>query len=184
MSTVCEFCGYKSNEVKTGGEVPEKGRKITLKVEDADDLSRDILKVQQFLNLTNLQSETCSLHIPELNFDLQEGTLGGRFTTLEGLLQQSYEQLWGRVYNPDSDSMTTEDKERFASFLGKMKDAIEGKLPFTLILDDPLSASYIQNLYAPDPDPNMTIEEYERTHEQEEDLGISDMRVRQANGET
>ena len=46
MSTVCEFCGYKSNEVKTGGEVPEKGRKITLKVEDADDLSRDILKVQ------------------------------------------------------------------------------------------------------------------------------------------
>jgi zinc finger protein len=80
--------------------------------------------------------------------------------------------------------MTTEDKERFASFLGKMKDAIEGKLPFTLILDDPLSASYSQNLYAPDPDPNMTIEEYERTHEQEEDLGISDMRVRQANGET
>jgi zinc finger protein len=45
MSTVCEFCGYKSNEVKTGGEVSEKGRKITLKVEDPDDLTRDILKV-------------------------------------------------------------------------------------------------------------------------------------------
>jgi zinc finger protein len=61
-----------------------------------------------------------------------------------------------------------------------MKLAIEGKMPFTLILDDPLSASYIQNLYAPDPDPNMTIEEYERTHEQEEDLGIADMRVQQS----
>jgi zinc finger protein len=45
MSTVCEYCGYKSNEVKTGGEVPAKGRKITLKVEDPDDLTRDILKV-------------------------------------------------------------------------------------------------------------------------------------------
>jgi zinc finger protein len=45
MSTACDFCGYKSNEVKTGGEVPAKGRKITLKVEDAEDLSRDILKV-------------------------------------------------------------------------------------------------------------------------------------------
>jgi zinc finger protein len=45
MSTVCEFCGYKSNDVKTGGEVPAKGRKITLKVEDPEDLSRDILKV-------------------------------------------------------------------------------------------------------------------------------------------
>ena len=45
MSTICDFCGYKSNEVKTGGEVSEKGRKITLKVEDPDDLTRDILKV-------------------------------------------------------------------------------------------------------------------------------------------
>jgi zinc finger protein len=177
MSTACEFCGYKSNEVKTGGEVPPMGRKITLKVESPDDLTRDILKVTPSVKLdsTDIQSETCSLQIPELHFDLQEGTLGGRFTTLEGLLQQAYEQLWGRVYNPDSDSSTPEEKDRFANFLEKMKDAIEGKLPFTLILDDPLSASYIQNLYAPDPDPNMTIEEYERTAEQNEDLGITEL---------
>jgi zinc finger protein len=96
---------------------------------------------------------------------------------LEGLLQQAYEQLWGRVYNPDSDSNTTEEKERFATFLEKMKDAIEGKMKFTLVMDDPLAASYIQNLYAPDPDPNMTILEYERTKEQDEDLGIADMRI-------
>jgi zinc finger protein len=79
--------------------------------------------------------------------------------------------------------MTIAEKDRFATFLGRMKDAIDGKLPFTLILDDPLSASYIQNLYAPDPDPNMTIEEYERSYEQEEELGIADMRVQQANGQ-
>jgi zinc finger protein len=103
--------------------------------------------------------------------------LGGRFTTLEGLLQQAYEQLWGRVYNPDSDSNTPEEKERFASFLERMKAAIDGKMPFTLVMDDPLAASYVQNLYAPDPDPNMTIEEYERTMEQDEDLGIADMRI-------
>ena len=53
MSTVCEYCGYKSNEVKTGGEVSKKGRKITLKVEDSDDLTRDILKVSNFLRLSN-----------------------------------------------------------------------------------------------------------------------------------
>lgn len=45
MSTNCEYCGYKSNEVKTGGKVSELGRRITLKVEDPEDLSRDILKV-------------------------------------------------------------------------------------------------------------------------------------------
>jgi len=53
MSTVCEYCGYKSNEVKTGGEVSKKGRKITLKVEDPDDLTRDILKVSKFLGFSN-----------------------------------------------------------------------------------------------------------------------------------
>jgi len=45
MSTVCDYCGYKSNEVKTGGEVSKMGRRIILKVEDQEDLSRDILKV-------------------------------------------------------------------------------------------------------------------------------------------
>ena len=55
-----------------------------------------------------------------------------------------------------------------------MKNA---EIPFTLILDDPLANSYLQNLYAPDPDPNMTSEEYERTWEQNEDLGLNDMKV-------
>lgn len=47
----------------------------------------------------------------------------------------------------------------------------------TLILDDPLGNSYLQNLYAPEPDPAMTIEEYERTFEQNEALGLNDMRL-------
>jgi zinc finger protein len=47
----------------------------------------------------------------------------------------------------------------------------------TIILDDPLANSYLQNLCAPDPDPQMTIEEYERSYEQNEDLGINQMRV-------
>lgn len=34
-----------------------------------------------------LQSETCSVEIPELEFELGMGALGGKFTTLEGLLK-------------------------------------------------------------------------------------------------
>ena len=49
--------------------------------------------------------------------------------------------------------------------------------PFTIILDDPLANSYIQNLYAPDPDPNMTIEWYDRDFEQNEELGLNDIKV-------
>lgn len=46
MSTNCHDCGYRDNEVKSGGAIADKGRRITLKVEDSDDLSRDILKVR------------------------------------------------------------------------------------------------------------------------------------------
>jgi len=46
MSTNCHDCGYRDTEVKSGGAIAEKGRRITLKVEESDDLSRDILKVR------------------------------------------------------------------------------------------------------------------------------------------
>jgi zinc finger protein len=46
MSTNCDRCGYRDNEVKSGGAISEKGKRITLKVEDREDLSRDILKVR------------------------------------------------------------------------------------------------------------------------------------------
>jgi zinc finger protein len=45
MSTNCDACGYRDNEVKSGSAISEKGKRITLKVEDNEDLSRDILKV-------------------------------------------------------------------------------------------------------------------------------------------
>ncbi|PBP23204.1 ZPR1 zinc-finger domain-containing protein [Diplocarpon rosae] len=64
MSTVCEECGYRSNEVKTGGEIPEKGKKITLHVNGSVDLARDILK-----------AESCALECPELNLSVNPGTL-------------------------------------------------------------------------------------------------------------
>lgn len=46
-----------------------------------------------------------------------------------------------------------------------------------MILDDPLANSYMQNIYAPDPDPNMTIEAYDRTFDQNEELGLNDIKV-------
>jgi zinc finger protein len=45
MATDCDACGYKNNEVKAGGAISPFGQKITLILQDAEDLSRDILKV-------------------------------------------------------------------------------------------------------------------------------------------
>lgn len=45
MSTVCDHCGYKNNEVKVGGAIASKGRRYILKVTEPEDMTRDLLKV-------------------------------------------------------------------------------------------------------------------------------------------
>ena len=57
MATLCNHCGYRSNEVKTGGAIAPRGRKITLKLKP-EDMSRDILKVHL---LCTFRSECRSL---------------------------------------------------------------------------------------------------------------------------
>jgi len=166
MSTNCDRCGYRDNEVKSGSAISDQGKRIILKVEDREDLSRDILK-----------SETAGLEIPEIELVLHPGTLGGRFTTLEGLLTQVYEELGEKVFVHGDASSTSEDKSTFETFLANLKEVMQAKRPFTVILDDPLANSYLQNLFAPDPDPAMTIESYERAWEQNEELGLNDMKV-------
>ncbi|KAH7335436.1 zf-ZPR1-domain-containing protein [Rhizoctonia solani] len=173
MSTNCAACGYRDNEIKSGGAISEHGKRITLKVEDSEDLSRDILK-----------SETCGLEIPEIDLVLQPGTLGGRFTTLEGLLTQVYEELGEKVFVHGDASSTKDDKITFEKFLANLKEVTQAKRPFTVILDDPLANSYLQNLYAPDPDPGMTVETYERAWEQNEELGLNDMVVEGYNADS
>lgn len=108
MSTNCDGCGYRDNEVKSGAAISEQGKRITLKVEDNEDLSRDILK-----------SETCGLEIPEIDLVLHAGTLGGRFTTLEGILDQIYEELSEKVFT--GDSSTGDDRSIFQNFLARLK---------------------------------------------------------------
>lgn len=175
MATNCYACGYRDNEIKSGGAISDKGKKITLKVEDEEDLSRDLLK-----------SDTAGLEIPEIDLVLQPGTLGGRFTTLEGLLNEIYNELSTKVFRT-GDSTTSgagqggkgaaagSEDRKFGDFLSGLKECMAATRPFTLIIDDPVSNSYLQNLFAPDKDPNMEIEEYERTFEQNEDLGFNDM---------
>ncbi|KAF9808265.1 hypothetical protein IEO21_07908 [Rhodonia placenta] len=92
----------------------------------------------------------------------------------KGILDQVHEELSEKVFRA-SDSHTGDNA--FENFLKKLKALKNVEQPFTIILDDPLANSYLQNLYAPDPDPNMTIEVYDRTWEQNEELGLNDMKV-------
>ncbi|KAF2804920.1 zf-ZPR1-domain-containing protein [Mytilinidion resinicola] len=171
MSTVCEYCGYRSNEVKTGGAVPEKGRRITISVENKADLSRDILK-----------SGSCAVRCPELNLEMEPGTLEGRFTTIEGILTQVRDDLRNSIFDEESggsgsDSVQKEARAKWDAFFERIDKGIRGDVKFTLILEDPLAESYVQSFTAPEPDPQMTVEDYVRTHQEEEDLGLNDIKT-------
>ncbi len=93
------------------------------------------------------------------------------------MLNQVYDELSTKVFQTGGDSSILNDGEKteFAKFLGNLKDVMSAARPFTLVLDDPVANSYLQNIYAPDPDPNMEITTYERTFDQNEELGINDM---------
>lgn len=82
ISFVCENCGYKSSDLKVGGEVSEFGAKIQLKVLTSEDLDRDFFK-----------SDTSSVIIPELGLELTAGSLGSFYSTVEGFLEKIINQL-------------------------------------------------------------------------------------------
>ena len=136
------------------------------------------------------------MKIHEIELELNPGTLGGRFTTIEGLLTQVYEELTDRVF-ASGDSSVAEHRNAMATFLGRLKQVrymqhynrmtpllidcpsqlMTAEIPFTIELDDPLANSYIQNPHAPEDDPQMTIVIYDRTFEQNEELGLNDILV-------
>ena len=82
MAFLCENCGYKDSEVKTIGHVSEKGKRITLRVNDPEDLNRDMFK-----------SDSTTVRIKEIDFVLMAGTLGSFYSTVEGLLDKVLEGL-------------------------------------------------------------------------------------------
>ena len=166
MATNCDSCGHRTNEVKSGGATEELGTKMTLHVTDPSDMTRDVLK-----------SETCSVLIPELEFELGMAAVGGKFTTLEGLLKDIKDLIVSRNPFICGDSGTSDQMRKLQEFGEKIDKIIAGEMDVHIVLDDPAGNSYLQNVYAPEEDPEITTEKYTRTFEQNEDLGLNDMKT-------
>jgi len=163
MASSCAKCGYRTNEVKSGTGFSEKGKRMTLKVKTEEDLSRDILK-----------SETCAVEIPELELETGSMAVSGKFTTVEGLLTDLRKMMIESNPFVGGDSATSNNLKLVGQ---RIKELAHGQGEFTLILDDPNNNSFIQSLTAPDPDPQITEYEYERTYDQNEELGLNDMKT-------
>ena len=181
MAFNCVFCGYRSNEVKGGGAIPAKGQRIELTITGPSDLKRDILK-----------GDSAALKLPSMDLELSHGSLGGVYTTIEGLLNKIYTNL--RDNNPfaigdsvllhHSDEESTNKKD-FVLYLEKLKllsSGNEESFPFTILLHDPLGNSFISaplgSFLPPEADKNLDISDYDRTQEEDDEFGISDMSTR------
>lgn len=165
MATVCESCGHRTNEVKSGGGIEPEGVKIEVTVAGKDDFNRDLLK-----------SEACYLEIPELELEIGPSALGGRFTTVEGILVAIKEQLSNSTAFT-GDSSDSETVKRMETFISNLNEVLQGGRKITLILDDPAGNSYIQSLSDDGLDSGLKITKYERNFEQNEELGLNDMKV-------
>jgi zinc finger protein len=153
MATNCDSCGHKTNEVKPGAGIEDKGIRITLKVNDENDIKKDVIK-----------SDTCSIRIPE--FEVEASSSGsGRYTTVEGLIENIKEDL--KKTNPfiDGDSSKEETREK----LNKLFEKLDNLTGYTIILDDPCGNSYV--------DGALDVVRYERSFEQNEELGLNDIKT-------
>eukprot|EP00640_Fibrocapsa_japonica_P002029 CAMPEP_0113942456 /NCGR_PEP_ID=MMETSP1339-20121228/8169_1 /TAXON_ID=94617 /ORGANISM="Fibrocapsa japonica" /LENGTH=526 /DNA_ID=CAMNT_0000946943 /DNA_START=73 /DNA_END=1653 /DNA_ORIENTATION=+ /assembly_acc=CAM_ASM_000762 len=179
MAFDCGNCGFKSNEVKGGGAIPPRGCKTTLRAESEKDLQRDVLK-----------SDSAGISIPELEMEMEAGSLGGLYTSVEGLLVKMRENLLegnpftrgdSAVQHHDTSGNQQRARGEMDRFLQKLEDVKNGKvLPFTLEVKDPLANSFIGprrddtrgNIRD---DPLIQVEEYERSFQENEDLGLHDI---------
>ncbi|CAL5366804.1 unnamed protein product [Camellia sinensis] len=165
IASSCDACGYRNYELKPGGRIPEKGKKITVLVKNINDLSRDVIR-----------SDTASVEVPELDLVLTSGTLGGVVTTVEGLITKISENL-ERVHGfTFGDSLDDSKKSKWLDFRARLNKLLSVEDPWTLIIDDALANSFV----APATDDvkddhQLSFEEYERSWEQNEELGLNDI---------
>lgn len=76
MSFACEHCGLQNNEIQSAGEIQQKAAKYAFKVENENDLQRQVVK-----------TDLCTFRIEELDLEIPPGK--GRYTNVEGVLSST-----------------------------------------------------------------------------------------------
>ena len=200
MSMLCEHCGYKSNEIKGGGAIPKFGTRITLQVTRDEDLAREVLKS----DTAGIVIPELGLELEEGGMDGVYTTTEGLLQKMRERLEQVNPFGTGdaaeRQHTTNDGEVFSElrpNHARYIALLEKLKDMADGKLlPFQIIISDPLSNSFIgpipqdslalsqqaeregkNKCYDDYVDSRMMIEEFERTFEQNEVLGLNDMKT-------
>lgn len=153
MATNCEACGHRTNEIKSGAGFEEKGVEIKHKIKTEADLKLDAVK-----------SDSCIVKVPELELEVICAS-AGKYTTVEGICQDTLERLEKSYPYMFGDSAEEHVKKKLENIYARLRSPVG----LTIILDDPTGNSYIQEADE--------IKQYERTFEQNEELGLNDMKT-------
>lgn len=161
-SFFCEHCGERNNEVTFGGEIQLQGCVYELQVTTARDLDRQLIK-----------SDSATVRLKELDFEIPPLTQKGEISTIEGILRTAAKNL--ALYQAQRMEESPEIGAKVAEVimsLTLMASGSESMMPFTIAVDDPAGNSYVENLMAPQVDPHMTSRHYNRSALQDESLGL------------
>ena len=121
----CDYCGYKFTDVRLA-EAREPSR-IVVPIEGKDDI-----------NALVVRASTATIRIPELGLEMKPGPAAeGFITTVEGVLARFLDALKIACSDPSADRKACEEKER------EIREAMEGKRRFTLIVEDPEGVSTV-----------------------------------------
>ncbi len=133
-----------------------------LRVTNAKDMDRQLIK-----------SDSASVRIPEIDFEIPPGTQKGEISTIEGILRTAARNLG--MYQEERMEQMPEVGTKVAEIilaLNRMASGSSSVLPFRLVLDDPAGNSFVENPNAPLRDPCLTLRNYIRTAAQDEALGL------------
>jgi len=126
-SMICPSCGYRRSDVMSLEFKPPA--RYEVRVEGPEDLCLRVVR-----------SSTATITIPELGVEIKPGPASeGFISNVEGVLhrvRRVAEQLL-------RDSEAPEERAAAEEVLRKIDEALEGRLQFTLIIDDPFGNSFI-----------------------------------------
>jgi len=122
----CNKCGYKKNDIIIH-QIREPTR------------YKVIINSEEDLNIRVFKSSSGTIKIPEFGFEMSPGPAAQSFiTNVEGVLNRVLDAIFMlETLNPDA------NKERVNELKQKLEKAKEGKLEFTVIVEDPFGNSII-----------------------------------------
>ena len=122
LSGKCSKCGYRYFDAVNLEE--HRPVRFVLRVRDVKELNSMVIK-----------SSTARIEIPELGVTIEPGPSAQAYiSTVEGILYRVLDVL---------EAFSTENRENYEAKRGEIMNAINGKIKFTFILEDPYGNSLI-----------------------------------------